>query len=62
MIMADCGKTTASSSLGVLRSLKSDEKKHHEELKGLKGVAFDVAYIDHEVEDHQKALGLFDKT
>lgn len=42
-------------------SLKSDGQKSFEKLKGLKGAAFDVTYIDHEVEDHQKALDLFDK-
>lgn len=42
-------------------SLKADAQKSFSKLKGLKGPALDVAYIDHEVTEHQQALDLFDK-
>jgi putative membrane protein len=44
------------------KSLKSGGDKHIENLKTLKGAAFDKAYIDHEVAYHQAVLDALDKT
>ena len=43
-------------------SLKSDGDANLKTLKGLKGAAFDKAYIDHEVGYHQAVLDAVDKT
>lgn len=45
----------------ISESLKADAKKHFSKLKGLQGAALNVAYIDHEVTQHQQVLDLFDK-
>jgi putative membrane protein len=42
-------------------SLKDGAKKNMENLKGLKGAAFDKAYIDHEVAYHEAVLNAIDK-
>jgi putative membrane protein len=44
------------------RSLKSGGDANLKTLKGLKGAAFDKAYIDHEVAYHQAVLDAVDKT
>ena len=44
------------------KSLKSGGDEHLKHLKGLKGAAFDKAYIDHEVVYHQQVLDALDKT
>ena len=44
------------------QSLKSGGEKNLANLKGLKGAAFDKAYIDHEVDYHQQVLDAIDKT
>jgi putative membrane protein len=44
------------------RALKAGGKKNVDTLKGLKGAAFDRAYIDHEVAYHQQVLDAVDKT
>ncbi len=44
------------------QSLKSGGDKNLAELKGLKGAAFDKAYIDHEVAYHQQVIDAIDKT
>ena len=44
------------------RSLKSAAKQTAGKMKGLKGAAFDKAYIDHEVAYHQAVLDAVDKT
>jgi putative membrane protein len=44
------------------QSLKSGGQKNVAALKGLKGAAFDKAYIDHEVAYHQQVLDAVDKT
>jgi putative membrane protein len=44
------------------QSLKSGGDKNVSTLKGLKGAAFDKAYIDHEVAYHQQVLDALDKT
>jgi len=44
------------------RSLKSGGEKNVTSLKGMKGAAFDKAYIDHEVAYHQQVLDAIDKT
>ena len=43
-------------------SLKAGGQKNVAALKGLKGTAFDKAYIDHEVAYHQQVLDAIDKT
>ncbi|TAK81907.1 MAG: DUF4142 domain-containing protein [Betaproteobacteria bacterium] len=43
------------------RSLKTAAKESNGKLKGLKGAAFDKAYVDHEVEYHQQVLDAIDK-
>ena len=43
------------------KSLKSDAGKNVANLKGLKGAAFDQAYVDHEVAYHQQVLDAIDK-
>jgi putative membrane protein len=43
------------------KSLKSDARKNVANLKGLKGAAFDQAYVDHEVAYHQQVLDAIDK-
>jgi len=43
-------------------SLKSGGEKNVATLKGLKGAAFDKAYIDHEIAYHQQVLDALDKT
>ena len=43
------------------KSLKSGAQKNIANLKGLKGAAFDKAYVDHEVEYHQAVLDAIDK-
>lgn len=43
------------------KSLKSDAQKNVANLKGLKGAAFDQAYVDHEVAYHQQVLDAIDK-
>ena len=44
------------------QSLKSEGEKNLAELKTLKGMAFDKAYIDHEVTYHQQVIDAIDKT
>jgi putative membrane protein len=44
------------------QSLKSGGEKNVSDLKGLKGAAFDKAYIDHEVTYHQQVIDAIDKT
>lgn len=44
------------------QSLKAGGVKNLANLKGLKGAAFDKAYVDHEVEYHQAVLDAVDKT
>jgi putative membrane protein len=44
------------------QSLKSGGEQNVTALKGLKGAAFDKAYIDHEVAYHQQVLDAVDKT
>jgi putative membrane protein len=44
------------------QSLKSGGEKNVAKLQGLKGAAFDKAYIDHEVVYHQQVLDAVDKT
>ena len=44
------------------QSLKSGGEANLKNLKGLKGAAFDKAYIDHEVTYHQSVLDALDKT
>jgi putative membrane protein len=44
------------------KSLKSGGDENLKNLKGLKGAAFDKAYIDHEVAYHQSVLDAVDKT
>jgi len=43
------------------KSLKSGAQKNIANLKGLKGAAFDKAYVDHEVDYHQAVLDAIDK-
>ena len=43
------------------RSLKKEGRENLAKLKGLKGAAFDKAYIDHEVDYHQQVLDAIDK-
>jgi putative membrane protein len=44
------------------QGLKSGGDENVKNLKGLKGAAFDKAYIDHEVAYHQAVLDAVDKT
>lgn len=44
------------------QALKTGGDKNVADLKGLKGAAFDKAYIDHEVAYHQQVLDALDKT
>ena len=44
------------------QSLKSEGEKNVAHLQSLKGVAFDKAYIDHEVTYHQQVIDAIDKT
>lgn len=44
------------------RSLKAGGDENVAALKGLKGAAFDKAYVDHEVAYHQQVLDAIDKT
>jgi putative membrane protein len=44
------------------QSLKSGGESNVANLKGLKGSAFDKAYVDHEVAYHQQVLEAVDKT
>ena len=44
------------------RSLKAGGDKNLSTLKGLKGAAFDKAYVDHEVAYHQQVIDAIDKT
>ena len=44
------------------QSLKAGGDKNVAKLKGLKGEAFDKAYVDHEVVYHQQVLDALDKT
>ena len=44
------------------QSLKKGGEENLANLKGLKGAAFDKAYIDHEVAYHQQVLDAIDKT
>ena len=44
------------------QSLKSGGEENVKHLKGLKGRAFDKAYVDHEVDYHQQVLDAIDKT
>ena len=44
------------------QSLKADGDKNLAHLKTLQGVAFDKAYIDHEVAYHQQVIDALDKT
>jgi putative membrane protein len=44
------------------QSLKSDGEKNIAQIKRLKGMAFDKAYIDHEVSYHQQVIDAIDKT
>jgi putative membrane protein len=43
------------------KSLKAGAADNIKNLKGLKGAAFDKAYVDHEVEYHQQVLDAIDK-
>ena len=44
------------------RSLKAGGDENLRKLRGLKGAAFDKAYVDHEVAYHQQVLDALDKT
>ena len=44
------------------KSLKSGGQDNLKKLRGLKGDAFDKAYVDHEVDYHQQVLDAIDKT
>jgi len=44
------------------QSLKTGGDQNLSQLKGLKGAAFDKAYVDHEVAYHQQVLDALDKT
>ena len=44
------------------KSLKAGGDKNLDTLKGLRGAAFDKAYVDHEVAYHQAVLDAVDKT
>jgi len=44
------------------KSLKTGGDENLKNLKGLKGAAFDKAYVDHEVAYHQAVLDAIDKT
>jgi putative membrane protein len=44
------------------QSLKSGGDQNVANLKGLKGTAFDKAYVDHEVAYHQQVIDAVDKT
>ena len=44
------------------KSLKAGAADNMKNLKGLKGAAFDKAYVDHEVEYHQTVIDAMDKT
>lgn len=44
------------------KSLKEGGEKNIATLKGLKGAAFDKAYVDHEVAYHQAVIDALDKT
>jgi putative membrane protein len=44
------------------RSLKSEGEKNVAQLKSLQGMAFDRAYIDHEITYHQQVIDAIDKT
>jgi putative membrane protein len=44
------------------QSLKSEGEKNVVQLKSLDGMAFDKAYIDHEVTYHQQVIDAIDKT
>jgi putative membrane protein len=44
------------------QALKSGGEKNVADLKGLKGAAFDKAYIDHEVAYHQQVIDAIEKT
>ena len=44
------------------QSLKSGGEENVKQLKGLKGAAFDKAYIEHEIAYHQQVLDALDKT
>ena len=44
------------------QSLKTGAAENTKNLKGLKGAAFDKAYVDHEVAYHQQVLDAVDKT
>jgi putative membrane protein len=44
------------------KSLKAGGEENVKNLKGLKGAAFDKAYVDHEVAYHQSVLDAVDKT
>jgi putative membrane protein len=43
------------------KALKKEGQENIAKLKGLKGAAFDKAYIDHEVDYHQQVLDAVDK-
>ena len=43
-------------------SLKSDGEQNVKKLKGVKGAAFDEAYVDNEVTYHQAVIDAIDKT
>lgn len=43
------------------KALKKEGRENVAKLKGLKGAAFDKAYIDHEVDYHQQVLDAVDK-
>jgi len=43
------------------QSLKTGAAENTKNLKGLKGAAFDMAYVDHEVGYHQQVLDAIDK-
>lgn len=42
-------------------TLKADGEKYLEKLRKLKGILFDLDYVNHEVESHQQVLDLWDK-
>jgi putative membrane protein len=44
------------------KSLKAGGEENLKHLRGLKGAAFDKAYVDHEVAYHQQVLDALDKT
>src|SRR5207253_4010987 len=46
----------------ISKQLKSGADQSNATLQGLKGAAFDSAYIDHEVTYHQAVLDALDKT